>query len=73
MSQNDIQRVNELLDSIDLEKLMKQAFWGGFDTYEDYVLYGDLFPYKIDEPSPKKQAARPTSDAAKEIHIGPTS
>jgi len=29
--------------SLDLLQLMKDVFYGGFDTYEDYVVYGDAF------------------------------
>ncbi len=31
----------EAFAQIDLEKLIKDAFLDGFDTYEDYVKYGD--------------------------------
>jgi len=47
--QEQLADLNRLLDGIDTEKLIKQVFFGGFDTYEDYVLYGDLFPYKVDQ------------------------
>ena len=48
---------------------MKQVFFDGFDNYEDYVKYGDLFPY---EPTPKEQEAWTAAVKAKAIHLGPT-
>lgn len=35
--------LNTLLDRVDLPQLMRRAAFNGFDTYQDYERYGDLF------------------------------
>jgi hypothetical protein len=37
----------EMLKSIDLKESLRKMVYGGFDTFEDYVKYGDAF-VKID-------------------------
>ena len=56
ISREDREYWNKLFAELDTEQMMKQVFWDGFDSWDDYVLFGDLFPYKIEqnEPPPKK-------------------
>ena len=35
--------LERLLDKVDMQAAWRQYFYGGFDTYEDYVKYGAAF------------------------------
>ena len=36
---------DDRFSKIDLKQMIKDTYFGGFDNYEDYVKYGDLFIY----------------------------
>ena len=55
------------------EQLVKNLFYGGFDSYEDYVKYGDMFiriePYRtIKEQIEDIHELYPEIKAAMEIY-----